>query len=132
MKVRCRRSIVLFETDLIVSGGHRTRIPVRLNFIAFIVILPRSSVCIPKQVSVAQLDRASASEAEGCGFDPRPGHLSKALQAMTLEPRALQRTAAELCLIPPFNPPTNALLSAAGRNRATISAPAFCADLTAP
>ena len=30
---------------------------------------------------VAQLDRASVSEAEGCGFDPRPAHqLSAALK----------------------------------------------------
>ena len=32
---------------------------------------------VPRLALVAQLDRASASEAEGCGFDPRRAQLVK-------------------------------------------------------
>ncbi len=36
--------------------------------------ISRYSAIILAHVPVAQLDRASASGAEGCGFDPRPGY----------------------------------------------------------
>jgi hypothetical protein len=53
-----------------------------LNLIRLVEILRRQQAfnlsfreaCHHFRVSVAQLDRVSASEAEGCGFDPRPGH----------------------------------------------------------
>ena len=54
---------------------------------------------------VAQLDRASVFGTEGCRFEPYRVHLSKALQAKTLELKAPQQIAVELFLFPPLIPP---------------------------
>src|SRR5450432_1027517 len=48
------------------------------------------SSCTPEIASVAQLDRASASEAEGCGFDPRRMQWSR-IGLITLEFRGLRK-----------------------------------------